>query len=72
MGRFRGSDGTLDREIATLEGIARLRLRRYTRELQELERDLRELKRERARRRAESAVADPVSADGTVGETAGA
>lgn len=51
MSRFRGSDTTLDREIAALEGIVRLRLRRTADELRELERDLRELKRERARRR---------------------
>jgi septal ring factor EnvC (AmiA/AmiB activator) len=57
MTGFRGSDERLDREIATLEKIARLRVRRAAAELHELDRDLRELKRERARRRA---VADEV------------
>jgi len=53
MSGFRGSDETLDREIATLEKISRIRLKRATAELHELDRDVRELKRERARRRAE-------------------
>jgi hypothetical protein len=49
---FRGSDLSLDHEIETVELIVRVRLRRYSREMLELERDLRALKRERARRRA--------------------
>jgi hypothetical protein len=57
MSGFRGSDDLLDREIAALERIARIRLRRATAELRELDRDLRELKRERARRRAAAPVA---------------
>ena len=56
MGRFRGSDAQLDREIGQVERIARLRLARAAAEMRELDRDLRELRRERARRRAESAV----------------
>lgn len=62
MGGFRGTDETLEKEIATLEAIARLRLRRYGRELRELDRDLRALRLERARRKARSSVpdADPV------------
>lgn len=56
MGGFRGSDDTLEREIATLEAIARLRVRRYAREIRELERDLKGLKLERAKRRARSDV----------------
>ena len=52
MTGFRGSDDQLDREIATIEGMARVRVRRTAAELRELERDLRELRRERARRRA--------------------
>ena len=56
MGGFRGSDETLDQEIATLEAIARLRVRRYARELKELERDLHELKVERVRRRARAEI----------------
>ena len=54
MTGFRGSDDQLDREIAAIEGIARVRVRRAAAELRELERDLRELKRERARRRGTS------------------
>jgi hypothetical protein len=56
MSAFRGSDESLDREIAAVESIARIRLRRTAAELRELSRDLRELKRERARRRAETEV----------------
>ncbi|MEM0128740.1 MAG: hypothetical protein QXG65_01035 [Thermoplasmata archaeon] len=61
MSPFRGSDEILDREIETLEGIARRRLRRYARDLRELDRDLDELKRERARRRARAAPPEPAS-----------
>ncbi len=56
MSGFRGSDEALDEEIAVLEGIARVRVRRVARELTDIERDLRELRRERARRRASAAV----------------
>ena len=56
MSSFRGSDETLDREIDTLEGIAQRRVRRYAREIRDLERDLKDLKRERARRRAAARV----------------
>ena len=52
MSRFRATDEQIEREIAALERIARIRLRRATAELAELDRDLRELRRERARRRA--------------------
>ena len=52
MSRFRGSDASLDREIAAVERIAGVRLRRVSVEMNELARDLREQKRERARRRA--------------------
>ncbi len=55
-GGYRASDEALEREIATLEGLARLRLRRYNREFRDLDRDLRELRRERARRKAEGRV----------------
>jgi hypothetical protein len=51
MGTFRGSDEQVDREIETLERIAKLRLRRYAGELRDLDRDLSELRKERARRR---------------------
>ena len=64
MSPFRGNDETLDREIETLEGIAKRRLRRYARDLRDLDRDLSDLKKERARRRAAGAVpelaGDPV------------
>ena len=56
MVRFRGSDATLDREIAVTEAIARVRLRRSAEELRELAADLRELRAERARRRAAAHV----------------
>ena len=61
MAPFRGSDERLDREIATLESIARLRVRRAACELKDVDRDLTELRRERARRRAavEVMVSEP-------------
>ncbi len=68
MAGFRGTDEQLDREIAAIEGIARVRVRRVAAELHELDRDLRELKRERARRRAQ--VAETTGAPSEVGETA--
>jgi hypothetical protein len=52
MSPFRASDDALDREITTLEAISRVRLRRYAREMRDLDRDLREMRRERVRRRA--------------------
>jgi len=52
MSPFRASDDALDREITTLEAISRVRLRRYAREMRDLDRDLSEMRRERARRRA--------------------
>jgi hypothetical protein len=52
MTPYRATDEQIDREIAALERIARVRLRRASAELRELDRDLRELRRERARRRA--------------------
>jgi hypothetical protein len=67
MPPFRGSDEAVDREIATLERIARLRLRRYASEMRELDRELSELRRERVRRRAATGV--PAT---TGGETASA
>jgi hypothetical protein len=61
VGGFRGSDETLEREIETLEAIARLRVRRYARELRELEHDLRELKAEKARRKARAEIPEAVT-----------
>lgn len=63
MAEFRGSDETLEKEIATLEAISRVRLRRYAREMRELEQELRALNRIRARRRASAEV--PGTAEGT-------
>ena len=64
MPGFRGTDELLEQEIAEVERIARLRLRRATEELRALDRDLSALKRERGRRRVESAVpsAEPATA----------
>jgi hypothetical protein len=56
MPPFRASDEQVDREIETLERMARLRLRRYATEFRDLDRDLSELRRERARRRASSEI----------------
>jgi septal ring factor EnvC (AmiA/AmiB activator) len=61
MSGFRGSDEQLDREIASLERIARVRTRRAATELRDLDRDLRELRRERARRKASELVGETVS-----------
>jgi len=47
---FRGSDSDLDREIAVVERLVQLRLRRATADLRELEAALTELRRERRRR----------------------
>ena len=52
MSRYRASDEQLDREIAALERIGKVRLRRASAELNEIDRELRELRRERARRAA--------------------
>lgn len=62
MSGFRGSDETLEREITTLEELARVRLRRASRELRRLDRELHELRAERARRRALAAVVGPSEA----------
>lgn len=61
MSGFRGSDERLDREIETLEVIARLRVRRVARELRDIDRELSELRRERARRRAAVEPPAPVA-----------
>jgi hypothetical protein len=66
MSGFRGSDDALDREIAAIEGIAKVRVRRVSAELRELERDLRELRRERARRRADATQMVPETAESDV------
>ena len=68
MTPYRATDEQLDREIATLERIARIRLRRATSEINELDRELRELRRERARRaaRAEEMVPSETPVDAEV------
>jgi septal ring factor EnvC (AmiA/AmiB activator) len=65
MSPYRGSDEAIDREIAAIERIAKVRLRRAAAEMRALDRDLRELKRERARRRAETthAVTEEIPSD---------
>ena len=61
MTPYRATDEQLDREIAALERIGRIRLRRAAAELNDIDRDLRELRKERSRRRAEvPPVAEPV------------
>ncbi|HKV89903.1 MAG TPA: hypothetical protein VJQ43_01760 [Thermoplasmata archaeon] len=67
MGGYRGTDEAVEREIATLETIVQIRLRRYAAEMKQLDRELSELRRERARRRAIASV--PSTADA---ESAGA
>ena len=71
MSPYRATDEQLDREIAALERIGRVRLKRATTELNDIDRDLRELRREKARRAARaaemSAVEAPASADTTTG-----
>jgi len=52
MSPYRATEEQLDREIAALERIGRVRLRRASAELNEIDRELRELRRERARRSA--------------------
>ena len=71
MSGFRGSDTDLDREIAAVEGIVRVRLRRTIAELRELERDLKELRKERAKRRVGQDVAEHSSSTTAEGELVG-
>jgi len=52
MSPYRATDEQLDREIVALERMGRIRLRRASAELNEIDRELRELRRERARRAA--------------------
>ncbi len=66
MSPFRGTDEVLDREIGALEGIAQRRLKRYARDMHELDRDLTDLKRERAKRRAASEIPQSIATEGTL------
>ena len=56
MTDFRGSDEALEREIAAVEGLVRVRLRRANDSLRELEVALDELRRERRRRQLLASV----------------
>jgi hypothetical protein len=73
MSRYRATDEQLDREIDTLERIGRVRLRRATSELNEIDKDLRELRKEKARRAARAAEMisseTPVSAESPASES---
>ena len=62
------NDEQLEREIQVIREILQVRLRRYNRELQELERDLRELKvLQRKRKAAQVPVAAEIGVtEGTV------
>jgi hypothetical protein len=51
MSPYRGSDDDLEREIGAVQGLVRVRLRRATSDLRELETALTELRRELKRRR---------------------
>lgn len=55
MSRYRATDEQLDREIAALERLGGVRLRRAGAELNDIDKDLRELRKERARRAARAA-----------------
>jgi len=66
MAGFRGTDEQLDREIAQVERIARLRLARAAAEMRELDRDLKELRRVRARRKADTSVGGTTESVGPV------
>ena len=52
MSPYRATDEQLDREITALERIGRVRVRRASAELKDIDKDLRELRKERARRAA--------------------
>ena len=58
MSGFRGSDDDLEREIAAVQRLVRVRLRRANDDLRELEIALRELRRERRRRQLVPASTD--------------
>ena len=69
MSPYRGSDEQLEREISTVETIARLRLRRANDDLRRLAEDLADLRRER-RRRQQTAVPEAVPEATAVGSEA--
>jgi hypothetical protein len=69
MSPFRATDEQLDREIEALERIARVRLRRASAEMKDLDKDLRELRKERARRAARAS--EMISTDASVSADVG-
>lgn len=62
------NDQQLEREIQTIKEILRVRLRRYNRELKDLEKDLREL---RALQRSRHTAEAPSAAESPVPEGTG-
>ena len=62
MPPYRATDEEVEKELAALERIAQVRLRRYASEMRDIDKDLSELRRERARRRAANLV--PGTAEG--------
>ena len=72
MSPYRATDEQIDREIVTLERMGRIRLRRASAELNEIDRELRELRKERARRAARAAeltgVEIPAASDATAAD----
>ncbi len=65
MSPFRASDEQLDREIIAVEGLVRVRLRRASDDLKELDAALRELRRERRRRELSEAGTDSAMSEGS-------
>ena len=72
MSPYRATDEQLEREIAALEQMARVRLRRASAELNDLDKDLRELRKEWARRAARAAemvsTETPATAEGSTSD----
>jgi len=72
MSPYRATDEQLEREIVTLEQIARIRLRRASAELNDIDKELRDLRKERARRAARAAemisTETPATAEGSTSD----
>lgn len=66
MSPFRGPDEDLEREIAAVQRLVRVRLRRATDDLRELESALGELRRELRRRRLTSPVPEGAESPASV------
>lgn len=73
MSPYRATEEQLEREIVALERIARVRLRRASAELKDIDKDLRELRKERARRaaRASEMISTDVSVEAPSSHTEG-